>query len=508
MKNMKANKKIISTIIMTLLVTMAFTSMIILISEPTEAAQNWHGSLDDWSYRKEFTVSNKQSNAEIKIIIGNGSSDGGDGHCDDHAQNDFDDIRFVSYTDNNTFYPYWRENYTSGSQGTFWFNLSDNSSKVWMYYGHNTTTTNGSGNNTFITFIDTISGWSGDTEYMQWHNNKINVYSTEGQKRIYHEIADGGNNSIVIENKIEYFDVAGDDDYAGVGTCNQSDDPLLRHSYLSGASDAYYFDYMRNDSNTDLYGHHHFNVNFRFVQKVYTHPTTGIIVCDYILYNGTGEQLATHTGAHDAYGAPAMGYGKEVLIETSTSRYTNASFDWFFVRKYYINDPTCGSFGLEEERGITAVALHGLDSNAITFSEMAGVTVWSNATTGVGATMNITMTVNETNNITGVLINISHIDASEGIYNSNISLTVSSDNTTWGTNGTAYSGTNYSINTSTWIEANGFYGSNPFSGAGITNGTFHLYVRFLISIPSGATSGTYTQTSCRVYIGEYECGAP
>lgn len=155
----------------------------------------------------------------------------------------------------------------------------------------------------------------------------------------------------------------------------------------------------------------------------------------------------------------------------------------------------------EELGGESTFSISGGEgsNNNITWSGEAGQTVWSNATSY--GTLNITSVVNENVNCTEIRINLTDIDAGEGILATSISLTVSSDNTTWAggdssVNSTAYSGTNYTINSTQWTHANGFYGTDPFP---INDETQSIYVRFLLAIPGGASAGTYTQTNWYVW---------
>jgi len=55
--------------------------------------------------------------------------------------------------DNVTELSYWMENYTSGSQATFWVNISD-SDCICMYYGNDVVSTTSNGDNTFVFFDD------------------------------------------------------------------------------------------------------------------------------------------------------------------------------------------------------------------------------------------------------------------------------------------------------------------------------------------------------------------
>jgi hypothetical protein len=109
---------------------------------------NWWNT--NWNYRKLGNITNNENGYQMKIIVGNTSE--GNVTCEGHAQSDFDDIRFISYSDNTTTLPHWRENYTTDTQATFWINNSQNNTKIWMYYGNNSATSTSNGTNTFYFF--------------------------------------------------------------------------------------------------------------------------------------------------------------------------------------------------------------------------------------------------------------------------------------------------------------------------------------------------------------------
>lgn len=145
--------------------------------------------------------------------------------------------------------------------------------------------------------------------------------------------------------------------------------------------------------------------------------------------------------------------------------------------------------------------LHGLYNNKITWTGEAGDTVWSNATAGLGGTMNITLILDATSNCTEIRVWCDDLDASIGA--SNISIQFSSNNATWGDPGNVRSfddgGSNISINDALWTTGNGCYGTDPFEGAGLIDGTFYIYARFKLTIPMGVSGGTYTQSDWKVW---------
>ncbi|EMR73342.1 protein of unknown function (DUF2341) [Thermoplasmatales archaeon SCGC AB-539-N05] len=124
-----------------------------------------------WSYRKQLNLLNNLDDYQMKIIVGNNT--GGNVTCNGHAQPDFDDIRFVNSTGNEL--PYWRENYTTDTNATFWVNNTYNDSIIWMYYGNNAVSTTSNGTTTWDYFLD----WSVDHSSDFTNRENTNRYEIE-----------------------------------------------------------------------------------------------------------------------------------------------------------------------------------------------------------------------------------------------------------------------------------------------------------------------------------------
>lgn len=112
----------------------------------------WNSS---WSYYKVWTITNPLIDYQLNITIG--YDEGGDVDLEGHARSDFGDVRFLR-SDNATELDYWRENYTSSTQATFWVNNSYNDSTIFIYYGNGNAITTSNGANVFIFFDDCESG--------------------------------------------------------------------------------------------------------------------------------------------------------------------------------------------------------------------------------------------------------------------------------------------------------------------------------------------------------------
>ncbi len=131
----------------------------------------------NWQYRKQLSISGKNGGYQMKIVIGNTS--GGNVNCNGHVRSNFDDIRFISFSDNSTQLSFWLKNYSVGTQATFYVNNSLNDSSIWLYYGNRNVSTTSSGDATFYFFDDFSNGlskWVMDS----WNTDAIFVNQTQG----------------------------------------------------------------------------------------------------------------------------------------------------------------------------------------------------------------------------------------------------------------------------------------------------------------------------------------
>ena len=148
--------------------------------------------------------------------------------------------------------------------------------------------------------------------------------------------------------------------------------------------------------------------------------------------------------------------------------------------------------------------LNGLTSSRITWAGLAGNTVWCNSSGDGNEWMEINMSINSSQNVTEIRILMGDLfNGSNKVTVPNITLYISSDNTSYGSLG-AFTGntTNLTINTSTWNV--GSMGANPFSGAGLTNTTKSIWCVYKLTIPVGTPSLLYYSLAvdtCKVYIG-------
>jgi hypothetical protein len=131
----------------------------------------------NWLYRKKLTIGGStagaQSDFQMQVIVhaSTGTDSGMDVYCNDHCNSDFGDVRFTE-SDGDTDLDYWRQNFTSGTNATFWVEVdsiaaSPDTTDIYLYYGNSSATTTSNGENTFEFFDDfsgDLSKWTIDSE--------------------------------------------------------------------------------------------------------------------------------------------------------------------------------------------------------------------------------------------------------------------------------------------------------------------------------------------------------
>jgi len=164
----------------------------------------------------------------------------------------------------------------------------------------------------------------------------------------------------------------------------------------------------------------------------------------------------------------------------------------------------------EEEETTSSYSIKGLEGTNynVTWTGNVGETVWSNVT-NPGGTLELNMSINTTENVSEIRIYCDNLDAS--IPASNITVYVSRNNSSAyfavpnhnpsgeGNGKFPDGGGNVTINETTWQAGSG---TNPFTGAGLTNISTSLYFRFTLDL--GSVAGTYNQSDWMIYIGRNE----
>lgn len=201
------------------------------------------------------------------------------------------------------------------------------------------------------------------------------------------------------------------------------------------------------------------------------------------------------------FGAATMGEVRISNIARSTD-WISASFD--------TNNGTTGFSTLGSQQGGAATSTYtlvGLPNNRITWAGTAGNSVYCNSTGDNNEVLEINMSVNTTDNVTEIRVwvgDLNNTGTTEYVNASNITLYISSDNSSWGSMGSfSDGGSNTSINTSTWPAGGG---ANPFAGAGLININASIFCIFKVAIPAGASTDifwSFSSTDWKIYIGHY-----
>ena len=191
---------------------------------------------------------------------------------------------------------------------------------------------------------------------------------------------------------------------------------------------------------------------------------------------------------------------------------TNRSQAWISTEYNNMENKTDGgfiTFGSAEDAGSedeSSYSIKGLANNKITWAGVAGNTVYCNETGDGNQWLEINMSINASQNVTGIRVFMDDLnDTGDDIGAGNITLYVSSDNSSYGSLGSFINGgSNITINATTW---SGDAGTNPFTaGAGLTDKNASIWCIFTLAIPIGAPTDLFyseASDSCKVYIGHY-----
>jgi len=200
----------------------------------------------------------------------------------------------------------------------------------------------------------------------------------------------------------------------------------------------------------------------------------------------------------------------EIRVQTSAR---NTS--WFRVAYNNMNNATTtfATFGTQKgaEGGEDAsvYTLKALSKNYnITWAGTAGTSVWCNSSGSNNEWLEVNMSINATDNVTCIRVWLDDLnDTGAWINASNITMYVSSDNSSYGELGSfTDGGSNCSadINSSNWNA--GTMGANPFLGAGLTDTNTSIWCTFKLSIPADLSTDIFassTKDAWKVYIGHY-----
>ena len=223
--------------------------------------------------------------------------------------------------------------------------------------------------------------------------------------------------------------------------------------------------------------------------------------------NGSVAATDTSYGA-DAYdfsvfniGAHSDGVANQLNGTLDEIRVSNLKRSNNYLETVYnnINNKTTFiQYGINTTNPSSGISLV-LNSDTFTHTGELGNTTFSNSSyTYEWAEFNITY---DSTPIEYLRINITDINAN--ITSSNCSYQFSSDNAAWGANWTTGGdgGFTITVNASNWLEASGYFGTNPFSTDGDSdsiNGietNTSIWMVEKVTIPSGIGNETYSTTT-------------
>jgi len=556
-KQVASSKHVFGAItIFVLLLMVSFASMLIIIVPPASAAYT------DFGYRKLITIDHTkvgETLTNFPVWVYNVSNDFKDSSNGGVILPNGSDIAFYSF-DNSTKYNHEIEIY-NGTNGTIgiWVNVTSVSSTVdttfWMYYGYanslNQQNIFGTWNANYTAvwhMNDNISGGLVNDSTSGRHNGTIlGGMSTSGGVRRGPGGAtslpfDGIDDVIVVpdDDALSFNDSVGNTDmpfsveciYYKNNTKNNAMIAKMNKSVSAGCEE--YQVKMGEDTsypslncfrswNDTAYGvSYDVNISSGFWQYgcweyVGNSSTYGM----YIKINTTNVTISRsplytparmwNTIANLTIGGmwyPVVywynfsGSMDELRLSNilRTQAWTDATYNTIFSPSTFL------TFGTQVTAGAEASS-YSLKFNMgtrIDWAGTSGTTVWSNSSGTYTETMEINLTVNSSDNVTDIRVWVGNMnDSGLWVNASNITLLVSSDNSSYGSLGAfTDGGINISINASTWVP--GTMGTSPFTYSGITNTNRSIFCRFKLAIPSAATTNYYfNNTNWRVYIGRY-----
>lgn len=536
-KNIKSKQTIMGTIIAVLILTLAMlSSFIVILPQPVRAAYG------DFSYYKEITIDYTKVNGtqtNFPVWFYNTSSD--------FASNilyNGSDIAFYDST-NSTQYNHEIEiwNKTSGELGV-WVNVTSLSGTantvIYMYYGD----------------ADVASNPGHNPESV-WDGGFSLVHHLNGTSYGLCKDSTANNNDVVSEWGTITYNATGkvgtSVDMPGANTClNISDSASISlndtftieawvyldswdQSYMrimekTGGTSEYIFDFRGSAAAAPIcspeMNWYQTNASTATVLGAANTVTPGCwyyVTATYNRTSSTGRMFLNgtliSTSSWNWYINDATNNFTISSADAGANRYWNGKIDelrlsivnrsasWIMTSYNNTNSPsTFMTFGTQTSQGGTAssYSLKYDMGTQIEWAGTTGTTVWSNGSGTYLETMEINLSVNTTQNVTEIRVWVGDMnDTGLWVNASNISLYLSTDNSTYGLLGTyTDGGSNLSINMTTWNNVT--MATTPFVYGGINGTNRSIYCRFKLTIPSTASTYNYFNfTTWRVYIGRY-----
>lgn len=527
-----------------MLLTAYFTSIVMIPSSVSADTTNWWDG--SWDHRILCTVDNAYvgkvlHNFPVMVKISSNAS------LYTYAKADGTDIAFISFYDNTTQYHHELENVTlSGSTMSIvaWVNLTTvytlQDTKFWLYYG------NGAASDQ----QDKEGTWDDNYVLVAHMNSTASLYDSTNTHQVgaansTHTSGMIGASQLFVSTSKQRINFTNATELSLQGVSGTTDFTIeVIHQPTTATS----FKLVSKDITTVLYRGWYFgedagntgmvfgaedNAGFeQFATTCTPHAIMDNSVWMYntvvIDWNGSGTKdffsyqngslyysqafntsfghLNTNThqslwvGAHEN---PTGWYGgiiDEVRLSNvaRNSSWVYATYNTTFIPTSFV---TFSSYASYTGGAASVITLSGYDGDSrIRFTGDNGTTTWSNDS-GAYGTLSITFDINATDNITEFRIwcdDLSSITAD----NLGVAVTVyEGEFTEFGPNTRSFAsgGSNITFNSTLWTTANGCYGTDPFTGAGITNGEVIILVHFKLTIPESASSGVYTVDTCKVW---------
>jgi len=543
-KNTKSKQTIMGAVILVLIICIVGTSIMIV---PLKADDGPFEPADsgDYDYSKKVTISNTYIDASLTnfpVLVHDNT-----GTLKDNITADANDIAFFA-VGNETQYNHEIEKYDSGTGELWaWVNItsvSDGADTVfYMYYGDS--------DGDYTVGHNPTSVWDGyyDTVYHMNDNTTGTVNDSTANKN--HGIKDAANHPIeVTSGKIgncQNFD--GSQDWirpsvnfsvdnvsftisAWVKANTTGDITAIATRDSSHFDGKYYGVLWKIDVDAEVAMTRETGTSSHYLtsgtEKVldmdmfYTNMVFNKSTGFYGIYvNGTLDNSEIETTDDVGYGSRDMGWyiGASIVTATPLERYwlegkidefrvstTNRNASWIKA-SYHSQNETPGFLTLSEptddSEPSSTYSLKGLPSSNVTWAGIAGTTVYCNATGYNNEWLEINMSINSSQNVTEIRVFMDDLNDTNAYINaSNITMYVSSDNSSYGELGTFLDGgSNMTINASTWNS--GTMGTDPFAGAGLTDKNASIWCVFKMEIPVGLSTDIFyssTYDSCKVYI--------
>jgi hypothetical protein len=352
----------------------------------------WYNA--SWLYRKAIVIGQTDDLGpgiyyQVKLLIGKSNgADLEDFDCENHCEEDFDDLRFTK-DDGTTLLDYWIE--SSGASGTSYLatvwveaEMEDAAADttIYVYYGNVGAPAASSGANTFIKFDDIGRGNDGDAVGGSWTNvNNVEIdtaiyWPGAGSSRSGRwagtvsdaRVAQLSSSTIAIQFRMQKTDAAGPVVWHGDGVTTMY--PVFRATEGWEYYDGVGYTNVETLSHSTWYLFEYRNFDYD--------ANTFDMVRDGVVKKVGADMAASALGANSIRPYQLSGSGDFYI-------------DNLIVRKWTANEPVFSSAGVEE--GFPTCALTGTittatDADIITGGETIILTLTGDTWVAAGATFN------------------------------------------------------------------------------------------------------------------------